>query len=218
MPPRKQPRRISRELALLSLSQMKGNPEKLQQQQLNDLVVAAIRTLAAEIHDVLETAAAEVRRGSDRLLASETRAIDVQSAKTMVKEAIELTQTAINHLGSAVELPEFVQLADRQEVRQYALDLIGTVRRRQTEIKELLEKALVDWQIERLSKIDQDILFLAVAEIWFFDLPEQVAINEAVELAKRYSDEEGHRFINGVLRRVSNLLKEQKKPTFTDDS
>ncbi|MDY6782043.1 MAG: transcription antitermination factor NusB [Cyanobacteriota bacterium] len=209
MPPRKQPRRISRELALLSLSQMKGSAEKLQQQQLNDLVGAAIRTLAAEVRDVLETAAVEVRRGNDRLLKSETRATDVQSAKTMVKEAIELTQSAINHLGSAVELPEFVQLADRQEVRQYALELIATVRRRQGEIKELIEKALVDWQIERLSKIDQDILFLAVAEIWFFDLPEQVAINEAVELAKRYSDEEGHRFINGVLRRASNLLKEQ---------
>ncbi|MDY7015974.1 MAG: transcription antitermination factor NusB [Cyanobacteriota bacterium] len=211
MPPRKQPRRISRELALLSLSQMKGSAEKLQQQQLNDLVVAAIRMLTAEIHDVLETAAAEVKRGSDRLLASETRATDIQSAKTMIKEAMELAQTAINRLGSAVELPEFVQLADRQEVRQYALELIDTVRRRQTEIKALLEQALVDWHIERLSKIDRDILFLAVAEMWFFDLPEQVAINEAVELTKRYSDEEGHRFINGVLRRASNLLKEEAR-------
>jgi transcription antitermination protein NusB len=207
MPPRKQPRRISRELALLSLSQIKGSAEKLQQQQLNDLVVTAIRTLTAEVHDVLETAAAEVRRGSDRLLTSETRASDLQSAKAMVKEALELTQTAINQLGYAVELPEFLQLADRQEVRNYALELIGTVRRRQGEIEKLLEGALIDWQLERLSKIDQDILFLAVAEMWLLGVPEQVAINEAIELAKRYSDEEGHRFINGVLRRVSTRLK-----------
>lgn len=209
MPPRKQPRRISRELALLSLSQIKGNSEQLQQQQLNDIVVAAIRTLTAEINDALETAAAEVRRGSDRILASETRASDLQSAKAMVKEAIELTQTAINRLGTTVELPEFIQLAERQEVRKYAIDLIGSINRRKAEIEELLGKALVDWQFDRLSRIDRDILSIAVAEIWFFELPEQVAINEAVELAKRYSDDEGHRFINGVLRRVSNLLKEE---------
>ncbi|MBD2576971.1 transcription antitermination factor NusB [Oscillatoria sp. FACHB-1406] len=209
MPPRKQPRRISRELALLSLSQIKGSSEQLQHQQLNDLVVAAIRTLTTEINDVLETAAAEVRRSSDRILASETRASDLQSAKAMVKEAIELTQTAINRLGTTVELPEFIQLAERQEVRKYALDLIGAISRRKGEIEELLGKALVDWQFDRLSRIDRDILSIAVAEIWFFELPEQVAINEAVELAKRYSDEEGHRFINGVLRRVSNILKEE---------
>jgi N utilization substance protein B len=43
----------------------------------------------------------------------------------------------------------------------------------------------------------------------FLDVPVKVAINEAVELAKRYSDEEGYRFINGVLRRVSDRLKQE---------
>jgi N utilization substance protein B len=46
-----------------------------------------------------------------------------------------------------------------------------------------------------------------VAEVSFLGIPDRVAINEAVELAKRYSDEEGHRFINGVLRRVTDRLK-----------
>jgi N utilization substance protein B len=45
----------------------------------------------------------------------------------------------------------------------------------------------------------------------FLGLPERVAINEAVELAKRYSDEEGHRFINGVLRRVSDRIKTEAR-------
>jgi N utilization substance protein B len=45
MPPRQQPRRIARELALLSLSQIKGNPENLEQQTLNDLILVAVRTL-----------------------------------------------------------------------------------------------------------------------------------------------------------------------------
>ncbi|MGK7873768.1 MAG: transcription antitermination factor NusB [Xenococcaceae cyanobacterium] len=207
MSPRLLPRRISRELALLSLSQVKANPEKLEQQDLNNLVLAAIRTLTGEIQDALETAAAEVKRGSDRLLSSETRATSVESAKAMVKDALELTQTAINRLGAAVELPEFVQLSNRNEVHEYAVELIGTVHRRRKEIDQQIEEGLVDWQFKRLPSLERDILRIAVAELLFLNIDKKVAINEAVELAKRYSDEEGYRFINGVLRRVTDCLK-----------
>ncbi|MCW6036661.1 transcription antitermination factor NusB [Spirulina subsalsa FACHB-351] len=204
MPVRQQPRRIARELALLGLSQVSGNPEKLTQQRLSDLVLAAIRTLTAEVREVLETAAAEATRGSDRLLTSETRAVDVKSAKAMVEEALELTQTAINRLGYVVDLPEVIHLANKQEVREYAIELIGTVKRRQAEIDQVLNDSLVDWQVNRLPQVDQQILEIAVAEILYLEVPERIAINEAVEIAKRYSDEEGARFINGALRRVIN--------------
>jgi N utilization substance protein B len=202
-----QPRRIARELALLSLSQMPNSPERLDTQQLTNLVLAAVRTLTGEIQEALETAAAELRRGSDRLLTSETRASDVRSAKAMVADAIELTEKAINRLGTAVEMPEVIQLTNQQEVRTYALEILKTISRRQPEINEILTEALQDWQLKRLPRIDQDILRIAVAEISFLGLPDRVAINEAVELAKRYSDEEGHRFINGVLRRVTDRIK-----------
>ncbi len=202
-----QPRRIARELALLSLSQMPSTPERLDTQQLNNLVLAAVRTLTGEIQEALETAAAELKRGSDRLLSSETRAVDVRSAKAMVADAIELTEKAINRLGTAVEIPEVVQLTNQQEVRSYALEILKTINRRQVEIDEALTQALQDWQLNRLPRIDRDILRIAVAEVSFLGIPDRVAINEAVELAKRYSDEEGHRFINGVLRRVTDRLK-----------
>lgn len=205
MPPRQQPRRISRELALLSLSQIKAtSEEKLEQQSLNDLVLAAIRTLTGEVYETLETSAAEVMRSNDQLLKSETRATSVESAKAMVKEAIELTQNAIDRLATAVELPELVQLSTQYEVREYALELIGVVNRKSKEIDQQIEAALFDWQLNRIPKIDRDILRIAVAEILFLNIPPKVAINESVELAKRYSGEDGYRFINGVLRRVSD--------------
>nr|WP_281250726.1 transcription antitermination factor NusB [Hydrococcus rivularis] len=129
----------------------------------------------------------------------------------MVKEAIALTQSAINRLAIAVELPELVQLSSQYEVREYAIELIGTVNRRSREIDRQIEASLLDWQLNRLPRIDRDILRIAVAEILFLDIPQKVAINEAVELAKRYSDEDGYRFINGVLRRVSDRLKAEAK-------
>ncbi|MEQ9368689.1 MAG: transcription antitermination factor NusB [Coleofasciculus chthonoplastes F3-SA18-01] len=207
-----QPRRIARELALLGLSQMSREPEQLDEKQLSQMVLVAVRTLTDEINEALETASAELKRGSDRLLGSETRAIDVRSSKTMVAEAIELTQKAINRIGVAVEIPEMIQLANQADVRAYAIEILQAIRRRQVEIDEILVKSLKDWQINRLPRIDRDILRIAVAEMAFLGIPDRVAINEAIELAKRYSDQEGHRFVNGVLRRVTTCLQEPESP------
>lgn len=208
-----QARRIARELALLSISQLSAKQERLEAQQLQTVVVAAVRTLTSEAQDALETATAELQQGSSRLLNSETRAGDVQSARTMVNEAIELTQTAINRLGVALEVPEFIQLANQKEVRAYTFELIGAVKANRDDLDRILSQALVDWQLSRLATIDRDILRIAVAEIVYLGAPDRVAINEAVELAKRYSGEDGHRFINGVLRRVTDHLQADKQPT-----
>lgn len=207
-----QPRRIARELALLSLSQLPSSPEKLETQQLSNLVLAAVRTLTTEVQDTLSTAAAELQRASDRLLNSQTRSADLQTAQTMVNESIELTQTAINRLGVAMELPEFIQLANQQEVRSYALEIVGTVNAKRTRVDEQIGTAMVDWQLTRLAAIDRDILRIAVVEMLFLGVPAPVAINEAVELAKRYSGDEGHRFVNGVLRRVNEQIKAAAYP------
>lgn len=204
-----QARRIARELSLLSISQLPANSGRLDEQQLQNIMLAAVRTLTTEVQETLETAAAEIKRGSDRLLSSETRASDVQSARAMVKEALELAQTAINRVGTAVELPELIQLTNQKEVRAYALQVISTLNANMAAIDALLTQSLVDWQLNRLARIDRDILRIAVTEIMYLGVPDKVAINEAVELAKRYSGDEGHRFINGVLRRVTDQIKTQ---------
>ena len=209
MPPRKQPRSIARELALLSLSQIKISSPKLADEDLSTFVLTAVRTLTIEVQDILETASAETRRGEERLLMSETRANDIVSAKVMLTDAVMLAQTAINRLGTAIEIPEFVQLSNKQEVKDYAVEMISTVRENRQAIEKYLAEVLVAWQLNRLPKIDRDILTIAVAEILYLKVPVKVAIDEAVELAKRYSDDEGFRFINGVLRRVSDRVNQE---------
>ncbi len=201
------PREIARELALLGLSQLPSSPEKIASQQLSQLILAAIRTLRTEAEESLETATAELQRSHERLLHSETRASDVQSARTMLQESLELTQSVINRLGHSLQMPEFIQLTNQAEVQQYALDILVNIAQHKVEIDNLLGSHMVDWQLRRLAKIDQDILRIAVVEIKYLALPDRIAINEAIELAKRYSDDESHRFINGVLRKVSDALK-----------
>ncbi|WP_016952691.1 transcription antitermination factor NusB [Anabaena sp. PCC 7108] len=207
MQPRK-PQQIARELALLSLSQLPINPKKLDklpdEQLVAKLVLGAVRTLTTEVQDTLNNAAGELQRSNDRLLTSQTRASDLNTARTMLQEAITYTQTAINQLGTAVDFPELIQLANQdKDVRNYAKQIIITVYENRSLIDTLVSEALVDWQVSRLAQIDRDILQIAVAEMKLMGVPASIAINEAVELAKRYSGDEGHRFINGVLRRVT---------------
>ncbi|WP_315790557.1 transcription antitermination factor NusB [Fischerella sp. JS2] len=209
MQPRK-PRQIARELALLSLSQLPANPKKLTEDQLPKLVLAVVRTLRSEVQDTLDNAVAELQRSNDRLLSSETRASDLNVARTMVKEAITSTQTAINQLSAAIEFPELIQLANQdKEVSRYAIEIVRIIDEERKNIDQQISVALVDWQVTRLAQIDRDILRIAVAEMLYLGVPNSVAIDEAVELAKRYSGDEGHRFINGVLRRVT---QQQKQP------
>ena len=199
---KKTPRQISRELALLGISQMPTKAAQLEKKKLEEMVLAAVRTLTMEADEALVTAGEEVQKASDLLLRSQLSATDINSARTMVYEAIELSQTAINGIGSAVELPELIHLSNQPEVRSYAIEIMTKVNGNKAEIDKLLDTSMVDWQLNRLPQIECDILRMAVAEMLYLGLPEKVAINEAVKLAKRYSGEEGSRFINGVLARV----------------
>ena len=72
----------------------------------------------------------------------------------------------------------------------------------QDEISSLANKYLVEWNIDRLSKVDKAILSLGIYELKYTDVPSIVAINEAVELSKKYSDEKVTKMINATLDKI----------------
>ena len=69
-------------------------------------------------------------------------------------------------------------------------------------IEKTANKYLKDWTIDRLSKVDQAILLLGIYELLYTDTPSVVAINEAIELSKKYSDDAVTKMINGVLDKI----------------
>lgn len=77
-----------------------------------------------------------------------------------------------------------------------------------SEIDNLVEKYLKDWKMNRLGKTDKAILRLSTYELMYYDTPKIVCINEAIELAKKYSDEKIVKLINGVL---DNILDNEVK-------
>ncbi|MEI3416205.1 MAG: transcription antitermination factor NusB [Christensenellaceae bacterium] len=80
-----------------------------------------------------------------------------------------------------------------------------------SEIDACIEQYCRTWKLDRLSRVDLSILRLAVAEMHYIDeIPYKVSVNEAVELAKKYSDEKSPNFINGILRAISQAENERQ--------
>ena len=94
------------------------------------------------------------------------------------------------------------EITDNKTV-EYLKDIVSGTKKYQDEINKLISENLKkDWDISRISKINLAILKLAIYEIKYTDIPFKVAINEAVELAKKYGEDQASNFINGVLASV----------------
>lgn len=100
------------------------------------------------------------------------------------------------------EMKEVEPLSEKDE--EYIVGKYKKIADRITEIDGILNEASQTWKTSRMSRVDLTVLRLAVYEMKFDeDIPEKVAINEAVELAKKYGGDESPAFINGVLAHVA---------------
>lgn len=89
--------------------------------------------------------------------------------------------------------------------QEYILSKYRAIVDRKEEIDAILNEVTEGWKTTRMNRVDLTILRLAVYEVkWDEDVPTGVAINEAVELAKKYSSDDGPSFVNGVLAKVAN--------------
>ena len=90
---------------------------------------------------------------------------------------------------------------------KFAQELVEGVRAHQADIDQLIEKHSHNWRLDRMSRIDRNVLRLGVFELKYRpDIPKKVSINEAVELGKNFGTEESSAFVNGLLDRVAVAL------------
>lgn len=100
------------------------------------------------------------------------------------------------------------QEIEDDDVKEYLNDILFGVSRNEEKINELIEENLKEnWTLGRVSKINLSLLKLAIYEMIYMHLPYKIAINEVVELAKKYSDEQAQSFINGIL---ASIVKKEK--------
>ena len=106
--------------------------------------------------------------------------------------------------GAAVSWADIFELEVDADAQKFARDLVGAASTRGVEIDELITSSSKNWRIERMSRVDRNILRLGAAELLAFkDVPVKVVINEAVELAKQFGTSESSAFVNGVLDRIA---------------
>jgi transcription antitermination factor NusB len=92
---------------------------------------------------------------------------------------------------------------ENPEVKKFAQDLVQRISHKVKELDEVISSYATNWELDRMAIVDRNILRLASFELLFKDdIPPKVAINEAVELAKKYGDLESGKFVNGVLDKV----------------
>ena len=104
------------------------------------------------------------------------------------------------------EADEFLREEERDpEARRFAMRLIEGTLAEQGEIDEAIQQVAQNWNISRMAVVDRNVLRLATYELLNCqDIPPKVAINEAIELGKRYSTQNSGAFINGILDRIMN--------------
>jgi N utilization substance protein B len=111
----------------------------------------------------------------------------------------ELTEDAWNDFWEGID--------EDNEVKDFALDIVQSTKQHIHEIDNIIKKAAEHWSLERMAVIDRNILRASTYELVYrSDIPHSVAINEAIEIAKKYSTEDSSSFINGILDKVSHNL------------
>ena len=108
---------------------------------------------------------------------------------------------------TALEIFEYAEEVKEFEINDYVKNVFFGINERKKEINELIDASIVGWSKKRISPVSRALLSLATFEMLALDdVPAKVAINEAVELSKKYDDEKSYIFVNGVLNSVAEAL------------
>ena len=197
---------ISRELALLLLSQIKK--KDIREANIESLLSQAIESLTQHWREQLDLCASKLEKANQELLDSELQedAKLLNQSRNHLKTCLIDSENILNCLSESLELPKLLALVDQKEIRELALKRVNLVIDKQEQIDKNLDSVMEGWRLKRLPRIDRDILRLAFVDLMDFNTPIAVTCNEAVDLANRYSDEQGRRMINGVLRKLQNSI------------
>ena len=199
---------LSRELSLISLGLIndKAN-KKLSKLKVEEIFDSALDSLVNHCRDELDNCEADLENASQNILDSELKESEssYENVRDELKQSLQRMETVMNTLSLTLDFPKLIissnQVDIREDVNQRILNLINNIQIIDSEIDQVME----GWRLKRLPRIDRDILRLAYVDINFLETPIAVACDEAVNLANKYSDKQGRKMINGVLRRMQKI-------------
>ena len=155
-----------------------------------------------EMKDFIDTYEAEHESNLSRPIGAKNRPVPIPMTSDMsknIENMLEVAEKAI--LG--LEIAEFATLEEHTEVKSYVVRIAESFKANVDTIDNEIKKYANGWDFSRLVKMDKDILRIAITELMFVkDAPIKVVVDEALELAKKYSTEDSSSFVNGILAKV----------------
>ncbi len=199
-------RSLAREVALLVLGQIsKQNMKDYNSISLEKMLDLGLDTLINYWREQLDECASQIELAQEELSKTdfeENEKYNISLARKYLNLTLKKSENVLNILSDTFELSRLLTLSDQENIRLEAMNRISLVVKNFNTINCSLDNVMEGWRLKRLPCIDQDILRLAYIDLYHLKTPIPVTCNEAVNLAHRYSDEQGRKMINGVLRRL----------------
>ena len=202
-------RSLSRELSLISLGLIKDNGDlKLNKFQIEEIFESALDSLISHCRDELDNCESQLENASQQILESELQeGIDstFSNVRNELKKSLTKIESVMNTLSTTLDFPKLIVSCEQSDIREDVNQRISNIINNLSTIDFEIDQVMDGWRLKRLPRIDRDILRLAYVDINFLSTPVAVACDEAVNLANKYSDTQGRKFINGVLRRLQTV-------------
>ena len=200
---------LSRELSLISLGLIKDKGDfKLNKFQIEEIFESALDCLINHCRDELDNCESDLENAAQKILDSELQeGVDSSFSKVRdeLKKSLKKIETVMNTLSLTIDFPKLIVSSEHIDIREDVNQRISKIINNLTIIDSDIDQVMEGWRLKRLPRIDRDILRLAYVDINFLNTPVAVACDEAVNLANKYSDLQGRKFINGVLRRLQTI-------------
>ncbi len=202
-------RSLSRELSLISLGLIKDKGDlQINNFQIEEIFESALDSLISYCREELDNCESELENASQKILDSELQeGIDssFSTVRDYLKKSLIKIENVMNTLSVTLDFPKLIVSSDQVDIREDVNQRISKIINNLSIIDSDIDRAMDGWRLKRLPRIDRDILRLAYVDINFLNTPIAVACDEAVNLANKYSDIQGRKFINGVLRRLQTI-------------
>lgn len=211
-----QARRAARELAFILFSQFDKKIASYSREDLQDIILKSVRILTGNatdelrialgalvaMRDQIENYEADAEENLKRPIGAANIPVPIPMTSDMTGRINEMIDIAEKSM-LALEIAEFTTLDSQHDVKNYAIQIADFFQKNHEEVDEIIQKYAKNWDLGRLVKMDKDILRIAIVELLYIkDAPMKVVVDEALELAKKYSTEDSAAFINGVLAKV----------------
>ena len=204
-------RSLSRELSLISLGLIDDNKDQhqidLDNINFESIYESAIELITNHCREELDECEVTLEKASNSLLESELCEMNnflFDKKRNEIKDTLFHIEKVMNILSDTLDFPKLIAISDQIKVRSEIEKRIEIVVKNISFIDVSIDNVMEGWRLKRLPRIDRDILRLAFVDIKYLNIPVSVACNEAVNLANKYSDLQGRKMINGVLRRLQN--------------